>query len=195
MNYKDIYDALHALKSTSYKLEDTYIENGGEVTNETEALEEQKAALSDLLASEDAIDTLGRYVKALEDRKAALKAEKDKIAKMMEALDANVTRIKGTVNEILKETNREKAKGLLYGFTAYTSEKTTADKERIVGLYKEISEKAIRAAGVPSYITLALGASVSAVPEGTPLPDIFTVIKTPSARFSKPAKSKDRDAE
>ena len=39
MDYKELQDILSTLEYTSYKLEETYVENEGEVTEETELME------------------------------------------------------------------------------------------------------------------------------------------------------------
>ena len=48
MTYKDIKEAMCALSQAAREVEDIYIENGGEVTEETEAREAEIAAIEDL---------------------------------------------------------------------------------------------------------------------------------------------------
>ena len=59
------------------------------------------------------------------------------------------------------------------------------------GRYQELAERAIRAAGVPSYVTMKLDAKVSLVPEGEELPDLFEEIRKDTVRFSKPRAGKE----
>ena len=75
MQYSQINEALGTIARITSELEDRYIENEGEITAETEALEEQKAAVAELLNGEG-VDSLGRWLKAKEDEKATYKAEK-----------------------------------------------------------------------------------------------------------------------
>lgn len=192
MYYKDIREALDALKLTNYQLEDMYIENGGEVTAETELLEMRKKALEDLLSGEG-VDDLGRYLKSLEDRKAAYKAEKAKLAAMEKANDNSIEALKVLVGDILRETGREKVKGTFYSFTPYISKSTEVDKERLKAEFYEVCLEAIHMAGVPEYVTLTLGASSKAVPEGQELPDVFIVSETPTSKFIKPRQTKDNN--
>ena len=76
MNYKEFEELLHKLGNVTIELENAYIEGEGEVTEETEKLEDVKADLKELLTTEG-VDFLGRWLKAKEDKKKALKAEKD----------------------------------------------------------------------------------------------------------------------
>ena len=100
MHYKDIQTALATLARLSYELEDKYIENEGEITEETEALEEQKAAISDLLSGEG-IDTLGRWLKSKEDELKTYKAEKDAAARRMKSIDNTIDFVKSKITEVM----------------------------------------------------------------------------------------------
>ena len=89
MDYKEMQDLLSSLDYTSYKLETMYTENEGEVTDETELLEGQVSAMKALLNSEG-VDFLGRWLKGKEDKKKAIKAEKDYLSRQIEAIEAFV---------------------------------------------------------------------------------------------------------
>ena len=65
MNNKDINAALAALNEGMCLLEEEYIENGGEVTETTEAMEAQIESIRTLLEGEG-IDSLGRWLKTKE---------------------------------------------------------------------------------------------------------------------------------
>lgn len=175
-------------------LEETYIENEGEVTEETEQMEAQVSGLKDLL-SREGIDLLGAWLKAKEDKKKALKAEKDYITRQMSAIDDTIEFIKMQVNHVLVATGQEKVKGDRgYSFAATTSVKTEVDKDVLKALYADKVEEAIRAAHVPAYIGVSLTASSTkaadlGVVEGDE--EIFHTTSTPSVRFTKPRASKD----
>lgn len=190
MEIRDINAALAAIETASRMQEEILLENGGEVTEEVESMEQQMADLQVLLSGEG-IDTLGRWLKSKEDRKAALKAEKARIDQMMKATDNTIDYIKRLAYDVIRHTGRDKAKGLLYSFVPYTSEKTEVDKDRVNELYRETAENALKAAGVPDYITLTLGASVKRVEEGEPLPDVFSVSRENTCRFNKPRMPKE----
>lgn len=192
MYYKDIREALGTLKATNYQLEDMYIENGGEVTEETELLEMRKKALEDLLSNEG-VDDLGRYLKSLEDRKAAYKAEKAKLAAMEKANESSIEALKVLVGDILRETGRDKVKGSFYSFTPYISVTKEVDKELLKAEFYQVCVDAIRKAGVPEYVTLTLGASSTAVPAGEQLPDVFIVNEKPTSKFVKPRTPKENN--
>ena len=175
-------------------LEETYIENEGEVTEETEQMEAQISGLKELLTGEG-IDLLGGWLKAKEDRKKALKAEKDYITRQMAAIDETIEFIKTKVNQILVATGQEKVKGARgYQFKVSESVTTSVDKELLKKNYEEKVEKAIRRAGVPVYVGVSLSASISKVGEdgvSKKDKDLFVTNKKDTITFTKPRASKE----
>ena len=175
-------------------LEETYIENEGEVTSETEQMEEHISGLQKLLSTEG-IDLLGGWLKAKEDRKKSLKAEKDYISRQMAAIDDTIEFIKCKINQVMVATGQEKIKGDRgYSFTSTTSVKIEVDKDVLKALYADKIEEAIRAAHVPAYVGVSLTASCTkaanlGVKEGDE--EIFRRTETPSVRFVKPRASKE----
>ena len=193
MDYKEITEALAALSEAKISLENAYIEGEGEVTEETEAQEALVAEIKSLLEGEG-IDTLGEWLKSVEDRRAELKAQKDYVDRKIKATDGTIDFVKMKINEVLTACGKEKVKGSLgYSFTATTSSTTKADTALIKERYAEAANKAVHDAGIPDWITVTLGGSVSAVPEGEALPDVFNVTTKPSVTFRKPKASKKSD--
>ena len=194
MDYKEMNQVLADLDQAMVTLEETYIENEGEVTEETDQMEAQISGLKDLLTGEG-IDLLGGWLKAKEDRKKSLKAEKDYITRQMAAIDETIEFIKTKVNQILVATGQEKVKGARgYSFAATISSKTEVDKDVLKRCYGDIVEGAIRAAGVPAYIGVSLTASsTKAKEDGVQDGDeeIFVTTEKPSVRFTKPRASKE----
>lgn len=194
MDYKELNQVLANLDQAVFQLEETYIENEGEVTEETERMEAEITGLQDLLTREG-IDLLGAWLKAKEDRKKALKAEKDYITRQMSAIDETIDFIKSKVNQVMVATGQEKVKGDRgYSFTATISTKTEVDKDVLKSAYAGIVEDAIRAAGVPAYVGVSLTASSTKAAEvGIQDGDeqIFVTTEKPSVRFTKPRASKE----
>ena len=194
MDYKEMNQVLADLDQAMVTLEETYIENEGEVTEETEQMEAQISGLKELLTGEG-IDLLGGWLKAKEDRKKSLKAEKDYITRQMAAIDETIEFIKTKVNQILVATGQEKVKGARgYSFAATISSKTEVDTDVLKRCYGDIVEGAIRAAGVPAYIGVSLTASsTKAKEDGVQDGDeeIFVTTEKPSVRFTKPRASKE----
>ena len=194
MDYKELNEALAGLDRAVMTLEETYIESEGEVTGETEAMEAEISGLKDLLTTEG-IDLLGGWLKAKEDRKRSLKAEKDYITRQMAAIDETIEFIKSKVNQVMVATGQEKVKGDRgYSFAATTSVKTEVDKDALKRCYADMVEHAIRVVGVPEYIGVSLTASSTkakevGVQDGDE--DIFVTTETPSVRFTKPRASKE----
>ena len=112
MNYTQISDALAALSKTTRTLEDAYCDNGGEVTEETEALEATKEALRELLTTEG-VDSLGRWLKAKQDEIETAKAEKAAADRRLKSLKASEDFIKHEIRFVLNATETEKVK---FGF-------------------------------------------------------------------------------
>lgn len=190
MNYKDIKAAQDELTFLSAQFEEQMVENGGELTPETDTLAQQAKAVEDLLAG-DGIDTLGRIIKGKEDQIKTLKAEDNAIKRKIKATEGSIEFFKSVITDIMHQTGQTKAKGMLYGFTATESCTTKVDMELLNGRYLELAERAIRAAGVPDYITVKLDAKVSLVPEGEDLPDLFEEVRKDTVRFTKPRAVKE----
>ena len=196
MNYADIQSALAALAQTSGALEDAYIENGGEITEQTATLEDQKAALRELLSGEG-IDSLGRWLKSKEDEKASWKAEKAACDRHIKAVDQTIDFIKVTVGQVLRELGEEKAKGSFYTFSQYNSVRTSCDTEAIDAEWLEAATEAARNAGLPSWCDIAIKPSATRLKEsldemnGGPDAAYLLIENTPTCKFTKPAKPKE----
>ena len=194
MDYKELNQVLANLAQAMDSLENLYIENEGEVTEQTEQLEVSISGLKELLTGEG-IDLLGGWLKAKEDRKKSLKAEKDYITRQMAAIDETIDFIKTKVNQILVATGQEKVKGARgYQFKVSESVTTSVDKELLKKNYEEKVEKAIRRAGVPVYVGVSLSASVSKVGEdgvSKKDKDLFVTNKKDTITFTKPRASKE----
>lgn len=194
MDYKEMNKVLAELDQAMMTLEETYIENDGEVTDETEKMEAEISGLRELLTT-DGIDLLGGWLKAKEDKKKSLKAEKDYITRQMSAIDETIEFIKAKVNQVMQATGQEKVKGARgYSFATTTSVKTEVDKDVLKALYADKVEEAIRAAHVPAYVGVSLTASSTkanelGVVEGDE--EIFVTTERPTVRFTKPRASKE----
>ena len=194
MDYKEMNQVLANLDQAVNSLEELYIEGGGEITEETEQMEEHISGLKELL-TKDGIDLLGAWLKAKEDRKKSLKAERDYITRQMAAIDETIEFIKGKVNQVMVATGQDKIKGDRgYSFAATTSVKTEIDKDVLKTIYADRIEEAIRTAHIPAYVGVTLTASsIKAAEFGVVEGDeeIFHTTETPSVRFTKPRASKE----
>lgn len=194
MNYSELQRALADLDQSMHTLEETYIENEGEVTELTEQMEQEILMIKELLNTEG-IDLLGGWLKAKEDKKKALKAEKDYITRQMSAIDESIEFIKDKLNQVMVATGQEKIKGDRgYSFATTTSVKTEINKDVLKALYGEKIEEAIRAAHVPAYVGVSLTASSTkaselGVVEGDE--EIFETTMKQTVRFTKPRASKE----
>lgn len=194
MDYKEMNQVLANLDQATIALEETYMENEGEVTEETEQMEAEISGLQELLSTEG-IDLLGGWLKAKEDKKKSLKAEKDYITRQMAAIDETMDFIKDKVTEVMKATGQEKIKGDRgYSFTATHSVKTDVDKDVLKALYADKVEEAIRAAHVPAYVGVTLTASSTKANELGVLEgdeEIFSTTEKDTVTFRKPKASKE----
>ena len=194
MDYKEMNQVLATLDQATIALEETYMENEGEITEETEQMEQEISGLQELLTTEG-IDLLGGWLKAKEDRKKSLKAEKDYITRQMAAIDETIDFIKDKVTEVMKATGQEKIKGDRgYSFTATHSVKTDIDKDVLKALYADKVEEAIRAAHIPAYISVSLTASSTKANELGVLEgdeEIFSTTEKDTVTFRKPKASKE----
>lgn len=189
MEYKELQQALSQLEEVMNNLEELYIVNEGECTEESERMEVDVVTLKELLSG-DGIDMLGRWLKSKEDRKKALKAEKDYITRQMASIDKGIEYIKSMINKVMVATGLEKVKGDRgYSFATTTSTKTDINKDVLKALYADKVEEAIRSAHIPAYVGVSLTASSTkatelGVVEGDE--DIFVTMSKPSVRFGKP---------
>lgn len=192
MNYKDIKEAQAELFNLSINLEDEYCENGGEVTETTESMEQRIAALQDLLLN-DGVDALGRWLKSTEDAIKALKAERDSIARQMKAKEQTIDFIKSQIHDILVDAGVEKVKGTTYSFAVAKSVTTSVDKDMLKDMFMSAIESRLRGADkvIPDDVTITLGASVSALPEGSELPAYYERTEKDTCKFTKPRASKE----
>ena len=194
MDYKELNQVLATLDQATIALEETYMENEGEITEETEQMEQEISGFQELLTTEG-IDLLGGWLKAKEDKKKSLKAEKDYITRQMAAIDETIDFIKYKVTEVMKATGQEKIKGDRgYSFTATHSVKTDVDKDILKALYADKVEEAIRAAHIPAYIGVSLTASSTkanelGIMEGDG--EIFSTTEKDTVTFRKPKASKE----
>lgn len=189
MDYKELQQALSQLEEVMNNLEELYILNEGECTEESERMEVEVDTLKELLSG-DGIDMLGRWLKSKEDRKKSLKAEKDYITRQMASIDKGIEYIKSMINKVMVATGLEKVKGDRgYSFATTTSTKTDINKDVLKALYADKVEEAIRSAHIPAYVGVNLTASSTkatelGVVEGDE--DIFVTMSKPSVRFGKP---------
>ena len=189
MEYKELQQALSQLEEVMNNLEELYIMNEGECTEESERMEVEVDTLKGLLSG-DGIDMLGRWLKSKEDRKKALKTEKDYITRQMASIDKGIEYIKSMINEVMVATGQEKVKGDRgYSFATTISTKTDINKGVLKALYADKVEEAIRSAHIPAYVGFTLTASSTkatelGVVEGDE--DIFVTMSKPSVRFGKP---------
>lgn len=194
MDYKEMNQVLANLDQAINTLEETYIENEGEVTEETEQMEAEISGLQELLSTEG-IDLLGGWLKAKEDKKKSLKAERDYITRQMSAIDETIDFIKDKVTEVMKATGQEKIKGDRgYSLTASHSVKTEVDKDVLKALYADKVEEAIRAAHIPAYVGVSLTASSTKANELGILEgdeEIFSTTEKDTVTFRKPKASKE----
>lgn len=194
MDYKEMNQVLVTLDQAINTLEETYMENEGEITEETEQMEQEISGLQELLTTEG-IDLLGGWLKAKEDKKKSLKAEKDYINRQMAAIDETIEFIKGKITEVMKATGQEKIKGDRgYSFTATHSVKTDVDKDVLKALYADKVEEAIRAAHIPAYVGVSLTASSTKANELGIMDgdeEIFSTTEKDTVTFRKPKASKE----
>ena len=194
MDYKEMNQVLATLDQATIALEETYMENEGEITEETEQMEQEISGLQELLTTEG-IDLLGGWLKAKEDKKKSLKAEKDYITRQISAIEETIDFIKDKITEVMKATGQDKIKGNRgYSFTASHSVKTEVDKDVLKALYADKIEEAIRAAHIPAYVGVSLTASSTKANELGVLEgdeEIFSTTEKDTVTFRKPKASKE----
>ncbi|MBR1576867.1 MAG: hypothetical protein IJ654_10545 [Bacteroidales bacterium] len=192
MDAKQIKKATDDLAIMSYILEQDYINNEGEVTEQTERAERQVAALKYLLTTEG-IDSLGHWLKAKEDEIKTLKAEKDYIDRKIKAHAGTIDYIKHVANGILKAAGVEAVKGSLgYKFARTVSCKTTVKAEDLDKEYLDAVTEAARNAGLPACIDVALKTNATRLQDAGEGFDKYVAIELDdTCTFTKPRARKE----
>lgn len=190
MNNRDITAALAALEEASFILEEEYMENGGEVTEETKSQEEYIESLKALLEDEG-IDSLGRWLKSKEDLIKTLKAERDSVNRQIKKTEEGIEYIKTQIFNVLTALGKERVKGTFYSFAPTISRKTEVDKDILEEKYLAIVNNALEQI-LPPWVSYKLSASIKAVPgDMEEMPSEFKVVETPSCKFVKPRAKKE----
>lgn len=194
--YKDIREALYRLKQIQFTLNNTYEENGGEVTEETSSMEEMKGAILYMMEN-GGVDHLARLLNSVKADIDQYKAEQDFLKRQQKKSENFQEDILECVNIAMEELGAEKMKGDFgYSFTQHVASSTKPDTKLIKELFYEDVERAIRAANVcPEHITFTLSASSSKLKEGEEMPDYFTTTSRGRATFRKPRKADDTQEE
>ena len=195
MNNKEITNAIAELYRTANALEELYIENGGEITEETAEKEDQVEAIKTLLNG-DGIDSLGRWMKAKEDERDTLKAEKAAIDRRLKAVNNTLDYIKFQVGQVLRATGCEKAKGLAYGFSVATSTKNAVNQEALEAAYLERAKAALVHALIPEWVHITLKATTTELnAAGGDALGFIETTTTETCRFTKPRAAKEEKKE
>ena len=187
----NVKETLANINRSKYELEAALDENGGELTPELleqySALEEMKALLAD-----EGVDELGRWLKSVQDEKAALKAEADAAARRVKNLAGYEDYIKFLIGQALDAIGTEKVKGQYYGFARKTSVTNKVNQEHLDETFLAAAEHAVRLAGIPTWVGVQLKATATGLKEaGEDALAFLDTTEAPSLSFTKPRASKD----
>lgn len=190
METKDIINSILRLSYLSGALEMTYTESEGEITEYTEALEEQKRLIEGLIDSENGIDQLGRWLKAKEEQDSILKDEAAKISRLRAANSKTIDFIKDIITSYMMSTGKEKITGELYSFAQYTSSKCSSNNDAIKEDFANVVEQVVRAAGVPDFVKVEVSGNNTVAKNMEQFPsDYFALSSKQTVKFNKPRKA------
>lgn len=198
MTHTDIRSALAELSAIASDLESIYLENGGEVTEETTSLEDRLSVIQELLTTEG-VDDLGRWLSAKQDEIVRWKNEKALANARMLAAQKSEAYIKALIAGVLRATGTEKVKGAYYSFAQGMSTKNEVLTDALDADYLEAATEAARSAGLPPFVDVCLKARVSDIQayadanNGEGLEYVNTTVE-PAVKFSKPRKAKEETA-
>lgn len=198
MTHTDIRSALAELSAIASDLERIYLENGGEVTEETASLEDRISVIRELLTTEG-VDDLGRWLSAKQDEIVRWKNEKALANARMLAAQKSEAYIKALIAGVLRATGTEKVKGAYYSFAQGDSKKSEVLTDVLDADYLEAATEAARNAGLPPFVDVCLKARVSDIQayadanDGEGLEYVCTTVE-PAVKFTKPRKVKEETA-
>ncbi|MBR0246031.1 MAG: siphovirus Gp157 family protein [Bacteroidales bacterium] len=191
MNAQEINAAIGKLNGLTWDLENAYIENGGEVTEETEKMEGLLEEVKGLLTTEG-VDSLGRWLKAKQDEIKTAKAEKAAADARIKSLQNTEEYIKSLVSRVLIATQTNQVKGTYYSFSQSTSTSTSVLTEALDKKYLEKVTKAARKAGLPDCVDVALKTNATRLQEaGEKMAEFVEVATSPAVKFTKPRAAKE----
>lgn len=192
MDYIEMNRLLANLDQAMNSLEESYAESEGEITEETERMETEISGIRELLST-DGIDLLGGWLKAKEDKKKALKAEKDYISRQMAAIDKSIEFIKAKINEVMVATGQEKIRGSRgYSFATAISTKSEVRKDALNDSFLEIAQVGARMNGLPDWVDVQIKTTTSELREaGGDALEYLEESFVPTVRFTKPRASKE----
>lgn len=196
---QELRETLNKLEIAMYERETILEDNGGEVTEEVEDYDFYISLLQGLI-NKDGLDLLGGWLKSIEDKKNALKAEKDYISRQIAHKDETMDFVKKMIIRAMDLAGVQKTEKSVrgYQFTRMESNTTSVDKDLLNIFYKDKINRILAENHIPSYVTVTLSGSSKAyelfkengaVPDGDE--DIFKSVTEPSLRFTKPRANKE----
>jgi uncharacterized small protein (DUF1192 family) len=188
MYTNEITKALATLAELMQTQEDTYIENGGEITEETEAREEDINALKVLLTTEGA-DELGRRIAAKQDEVDRYKAEVKAAQVRVKAAQRSVDYYKYLIGQVLRMTDTQAVKGSFYGFQQAVSTKNAVNYYTIEDRFGTLVQNALGHI-LPGWLHVDFSTTVKELQEAGEA-DYLATTTTDTITFSKPRKAKE----
>lgn len=191
----EAYDQLEA------QLVETYEENGGEVTEETESMQSQldglnalkKQVTDDIIAAPDDYASIVKNAEAQQKiLEAELKALKEEQSKAVARLQAKINRkaskadfFKDAIAEALRASGIEKIGGAKTDnrFSIYfqSSNSVEVDAEKVLAPYQPRIDAFIHS--LPSWITVKTDVSKSELKKADELPDGASIVSSKSLRI------------
>ena len=188
MTHEEIFSALAELDAATRRLEELYVENGGEETEETAALEAAKESVRQFILNEG-VDDLGRWYTSKQDERETAGAELEATRRRIKSLDNTLDYISGLIGTVLDAAGETKVKGSWYSFTRTTSTKSSVLQDEIDGHFLPWVEEAARKAGLPEGIDVVLKTTTTALKDHG-LDDFYVTETAPAVRFTKPRQTK-----
>lgn len=195
MNTYEINEALATLAQMMRTQEEEYIENGGEVTDDTTAREAAIEQLKEVLTT-DGVDELGRRLAAKQAEVDTYKAEVKAAQARQKAAQRSVDYYKYLVGEVLRRTGKEAVKGTFYGFKQSTSTTNAVNLEALKEKFLDAVNEVAHNEGLPSWADVEITAGVKNLQayiqanDGEDA-DYLLTNTADTVTFSKPRKAKE----
>lgn len=195
MNTYEINEALASLAQMMRTQEEEYIENGGEVTDDTQAREAAIEQLKHVLTTEG-VDELGRRLAAKQAEVDTYKAEVKAAQARQKAAQRSVDYYKYLVGEVLRRTEKEAVNGTFYGFKQSTSTTNAVNLDALKEKFLDAVNEVAHNEGLPSWADVDITAGVKNLQafiqanDGEDA-DYLLTNTTDTVAFSKPRKAKE----
>ena len=191
MTQQQIFENLSQIRRLEFYAENALEENGGELTEEVEAMLADIDSLVTELWSEGATDDIAREISQMDEEEDRIIAEKELYERRLKAVRSRRERRKATLRAIMDRLpEEEQTAKKVYTIKPYNKTTTKADPTAIANLFgDEVKTLAESFLAEHPDLSLEIKGSVKIAKEFDTMPSYYTTDIYPTVQILKPRKS------